>query len=63
MTPLFLIADDSEYKRAFLTSVLKESKFPARCIIAGSTEEAIRMIGEAKDIAGAFVDYDIPSEN
>lgn len=63
MTPLFLIADDSDWKRTFLRSVVEESGFPATIIETQTSEEAIDAIGSAESIAAAFIDYNIPSEN
>jgi response regulator RpfG family c-di-GMP phosphodiesterase len=61
--PTFLIADDSEGKQMLLQGLLRHSHWKVYLLIAYSTEEAKKLIDEHPDIAFAFIDYNIPSEN
>ena len=63
MPRLFLIADDSPGKRAFLQELLRHTHWNGDIIEAVSTEDAIQMIEAHPDIAAAFIDYEIPSQN
>jgi len=58
----FLIADNSKAKVMMLELLVKKSKkFPA-VLIAHSTDEAKKLI-DGNDIAAAFIDYEMPTEN
>lgn len=61
--PKFLIADDSEGKQMLLQGLLRHSHWKVDLLIAYSTEEAKKLIDGHPDIAFAFIDYNIPSEN
>ncbi|MBM3227285.1 response regulator [Candidatus Peribacteria bacterium] len=61
--PKFLIADDSEGKQMLLQGLLRHSHWNVELLVAYSTEEANNLINEHPDIAFAFIDYNIPSEN
>ncbi|MDO8649653.1 MAG: response regulator [Candidatus Peregrinibacteria bacterium] len=58
----FLIADDSEAKMFFLASIVKKH-WAGELHRAKSTEEAKKLIDAHPEIAAAFIDYEIPSEN
>lgn len=62
MTSL-LIADDSPVKTQLLKSALKQSGWQIPVLLAATTEQAMHHIDDNRDIAFAFVDYYIPSEN
>jgi CheY-like chemotaxis protein len=62
MKPLFLVADDSAGKRAFLVRAV-ERALEVDILTAKTTEEAIALIEHHVEIAAAFIDYEIPSEN
>ncbi len=61
--PKFLIADDSEGKQMLLQGLLRHSHWDVQLLVAYSTEEAKKLINDHPDIAFAFIDYNIPSEN
>ncbi len=61
--PKFLIADDSEGKQMLLQGLLRHSHWKVDLLIAYSTEEAKKLIDAHQDIAFAFIDYNIPSED
>ena len=61
--PKFLIADDSEAKQFLLEGFLKRSHWNVKILKATSTDEAKRIVDQHPDIAFAFVDYEMPSEN
>ncbi|HLD32613.1 MAG TPA: response regulator [Candidatus Peribacteraceae bacterium] len=62
MKPLFLIADDSESKRELLERIVLRN-VDVQVLTAQTTEEAHELIVEHVEFAGAFIDYEIPSEN
>jgi DNA-binding NarL/FixJ family response regulator len=59
----FLIADDSVPKTFFLQKIIKNEQVPCVVLTARSSEEAKKVIDANPDIAAAFIDYEIPSEN
>lgn len=59
--PSFLIAEDSPHKMTMLRDVVERAKWPGPIVQATTTEDAIHLIDTHPDIAGAFVDYYIPS--
>jgi DNA-binding NarL/FixJ family response regulator len=59
----FLIVDDSHGKILFLRAMLKRAGWKGVIFEAMTTEEAKALIDAHPDIAGAFIDYYIPSEN
>jgi len=61
--PSLLIADDSPVKTQLLRSILKKTSWQIPVLVASSTEQAMSLIDEHRDISFAFVDYYIPSEN
>jgi CheY-like chemotaxis protein len=61
--PKFLIADDSEGKQMLLQGLLRHSKWHVDLLTASTTEEAMRLVDAHTDIAFAFIDYNIPSQN
>ncbi|MBM3231318.1 response regulator [Candidatus Peregrinibacteria bacterium] len=59
---VFLIADDSQGKAMMLEAVVKHSqKFPT-ILIAKTTQDAKALI-DSEQIAAAFIDYEMPTEN
>ena len=60
---LFLIADDSEGKRLMLRALLRHLHWDSEILMARTTEEAKKLIDAHPDIAHAFIDYEMPSEN
>ena len=58
----FLIADDSPAKVMMLEFIVKRSKHFPNLLIAHSTDEAKKLI-DGNDVAAAFIDYEMPSEN
>lgn len=58
----FLIADDSQGKMMMLEALVKHSNAFPEILTAVSTEEAKRLI-DSHEIAAAFIDYEMPSEN
>ena len=63
MPSSFLLADDSDWKRVFLKSIVEKSGYEATIIEARTSEQAIDLITSSDTITAAFIDYDIPSEN
>lgn len=61
--PTFLIADDSRDKIVMLKHMLKVSRWSGDILVAETTEQAQDLIDAHPDIAAAFIDYYIPSEN
>lgn len=61
--PSILIADDSPVKTQLLKSILKKTGWQIPVLVASSTEQAMSMIDDNRDVSFAFVDYYIPSEN
>ncbi len=59
----FLIADDSHEKIVFLKKMLKRADWQGEILTAFTTEDAKALIDSHSDIAAAFVDYYMPSEN
>lgn len=62
MKPLFLIADDTPVKIDFLRRFV-ERMLDCEILTAATTDEAKELINEHVEIACAFVDYEMPSEN
>ena len=62
MLPLFLIADDNESKRDFLSRMVSKN-IDVEILTASTTQEAISLIDQHVEIACAFVDYNIPEDN
>lgn len=58
----FLIADDSDGKAMMLETIVKRWNSDAEVVRATSTEQAKELIN-AHQIAWAFIDYEMPSEN
>jgi CheY-like chemotaxis protein len=63
MSPVFLIADDSDAKIVMLRGILHAAGWKGTVLTAKTTEEAMKHIDEAQGIDAAFIDYYIPSEN
>lgn len=59
----FLIADDSPEKRALLYALVKHSPWKGDILQAADTGSAIQMIEQHPNIAGAFIDYNMPKDN
>ena len=59
----FLIADDSPDKTMMLTMMLRHSHWDGEIFHAPTTEEATALIDAHPDIAHAFIDYYMPSQN
>ena len=59
----FLIADDSRDKIVMLRHMLKRAQWKGDVLTAKTTDEAKELIDAHPDIAAAFIDYYIPSEN
>lgn len=62
MTSL-LIADDSPVKTQLLKAMLKKMGWPIDTLTATTTEQAMKVIDDHRDIAFALVDYYIPTQN
>jgi DNA-binding NarL/FixJ family response regulator len=58
-----LIADDSPVKTLLLKSLLKQSGWQIPIVNASTTDQAMAAIDDHGDVAFAFVDYYIPSQN
>ncbi len=63
MTKVFLIADDSPDKRMFLRSILQHAHWDGNIFEATTTEESFSLIDAHPDIAAAFIDYEMPTQN
>jgi DNA-binding NarL/FixJ family response regulator len=61
MTNTFLIADDTLGKMMMLAALVEKSAISSSIVTAKTTEEAKRLI-DAHQIAFAFVDYEMPTE-
>ncbi|TSC97682.1 MAG: hypothetical protein Greene101449_1118 [Candidatus Peregrinibacteria bacterium Greene1014_49] len=61
--PKLLIADDSDAKQMMLEGFIRHNHWHVELFQTMSTEEAKKMIDEHPDIAFAFVDYEMPTEN
>lgn len=59
----FLIADDSQDKTRFLLRVLKQAGWDGAAVTASTTDGAKHLIDMHPDIAAAFIDYYMPTEN
>lgn len=59
----FFIADDSMEKILFLRHMLTQAGWAGTVVTAMTTEEAKKLIDTNPDIAAAFIDYYIPTEN
>lgn len=62
MSSFFLIADDSQAKLMMLQMLVRHSKKFPDILVAHSTDEAKKLIDD-HDIAAAFIDYEMPTEN
>lgn len=58
-----LIADDSDAKQMMLTGLVHHHHWMVDILTASSTIEAKQTIDKNRDIAFAFVDYEMPTEN
>jgi DNA-binding NarL/FixJ family response regulator len=61
--PKLLIADDSDAKQMLLEGFVRHSHWKVDLLHATTTEEAKKLIDANPDIAFAFVDYEMPTEN
>jgi DNA-binding NarL/FixJ family response regulator len=61
MKPLFLIADDSSAKRDFLRRFVQK-QLDVQILFASCTEQTKNIVNEHIEIAAAFIDYEMPSE-
>ncbi|OGJ64101.1 hypothetical protein A3C37_04270 [Candidatus Peribacteria bacterium RIFCSPHIGHO2_02_FULL_53_20] len=61
--PKFLIADDSDAKQLMLEGFLRHNHWKVDLLHAMTTEEAKKLIDKHPDIAFAFIDYEMPTEN
>ena len=61
--PKLLIADDSEAKQMMLQGLVHHCHWTVVILTASSTEEAKKIIDSNPDVAFAFVDYEMPTQN
>lgn len=61
--PKFLIADDSDAKQLMLEGFIRHNHWKVELLQASTTEESKKMIDGNPDIAFAFIDYEMPTEN
>lgn len=60
--PKLLIADDSDAKQLMLEGFVRHSHWKVQILTAASTDDAKKLIDANPDIAFAFVDYEMPTE-
>lgn len=61
--PKLLIADDSDAKQLMLEGFVRHNHWKVEVLTAASTVEAKKLIDKNPDIAFAFVDYEMPTED
>ena len=61
--PKLLIADDSDAKQLMLEGFVRHHHWKVEILTAASTDEAKKLIDKNPDIAFAFVDYEMPTED
>lgn len=61
--PKLLIADDSDAKQLMLEGFVRHNHWKVEILTAASTDEAKKLIDKNPDIAFAFVDYEMPTED
>jgi DNA-binding NarL/FixJ family response regulator len=59
----FLVVDDSANKAQYLMGLVDRALPEVRLVGATTTDEAKAVIDARQDIFGAFIDYEIPTEN
>jgi len=63
MDTQFLIADDSDGKIIMLEALIQRAGYKGNILVAKTTDESKRLTDLHPEIAYAFVDYEMPSEN